>query len=209
MMQSIINYKAIKAAKVAQIPYPFFSVNDALCLSSCRALLNDFPSSNHGGSLPLESVEIKGAMACLIEEIKGDQFRQLMAEKFSVDLSDKPIVITARGYSRQKDGQVHTDSKTKLITILLYFNDGWESESGRLRMLNSNNINDYAAEFSSAIGQMVAFKVTDNCWHGYNSFDGQRQSLQINYLVEEKYTKHHVYRHKVSAWFKNMFHRKA
>lgn len=205
----MINYDAISAASVTQIPYPFFGVENALDVSSHQALLNDFPSSSHGGSLPLDSVDIKGAMARLIEEIKGDVFRQLMAEKFSVDLEDKPIVITARGYSRQKDGQVHTDSKTKLITVLLYFNDGWEYESGRLRMLRSNDINDCAEEFSSAIGQMIAFKVTDNCWHGYHAFDGQRQSLQINYLVEEKYTKHHIYRHKISAWFKKRFDRKS
>jgi hypothetical protein len=51
---------------------------------------------------------------------------------------------------------------------------------------------------------MIAFKVTDNCWHGYRSYEGQRQALQINYLVEEKYTNHHVYRHKLSAFFKKI-----
>ena len=208
MNSSVIDYTAIEKAEVQQVPYPFFGLENAFEKSSHDELLKDFPSITHGGSLPLESIAIKGKLAQLVDDIKSEQFRRLLAKKFEVDLQDKPIVITARGYSREKDGQIHTDSKTKLITVLLYVNDGWDSASGRLRMLKSNQIDDYAAEFSSSIGQMIAFKVTDNCWHGYRSYEGQRQSLQINYLVEEKYTKHHVYRHKLSAFFKKLFNNK-
>lgn len=203
-MNKIIDYAAIENAVVEQTPYPFFGIDHVFADESHQALLRDFPTLNDGGSFPLESIELKGELARLVDEIEGEQFRSVMAKKFDVDLSDKPIVITARGFSRQKDGRNHTDSKTKLITVLLYVNDGWESETGRLRMLNSDDINDYAAEFSSSIGQMIAFKVTDNCWHGYQSFEGQRQSLQINYLVEERYTNQHVYRHKISAFFKKI-----
>jgi SM-20-related protein len=209
MKKTIINYAAIADATVQQTPYPFFGIDNVFAESRHQDLLADFPEISSGGSLPLESIEVKGALADLIDEIKGDQFREVMAEKFAVDLQDKPIIITARGFSRQKDGQIHTDSKTKLITILLYINDGWDSPNGRLRMLRSDNIDDYAAEFSSSIGQLIAFKVTDNCWHGYQAYAGQRQSLQINYLVEEKYTKHHVYRHKLSAFVKKLTKRFA
>jgi hypothetical protein len=203
-MKTIIDYAAIKNVSVEQVPYPFFGIENVFADCSHQALLNDFPMIKNGGSLPLDAIAVKGELGRLVDEIKSDEFRRVMAKKFDVDLDGKPIVITARGFSRQRDGQNHTDSKTKLITVLLYVNDGWESPNGRLRMLNSDDINDYAAEFSSSIGQMIAFKVTDNCWHGYQSYEGQRQSLQINYLVEEKYTNHHVYRHKVSAFFKKI-----
>lgn len=203
-MNKIIDYTAIENTDVQQTPYPFFGIDNVFAESSHQSLLEDFPTISSGGSFPLESIEVKGALAKLIEEIESDEFRSVMGKKFSIDLMDKPLVVTARGFSRQKDGQNHTDSKTKLITVLLYINDGWESPNGRLRMLNSDDINDYAAEFSSSIGQMIAFKVTNNCWHGYHSYEGQRQSLQINYLVEEKYTNHHVYRHKLSAFLKKV-----
>ncbi len=203
-MKTIIDYAAIENVSVNQAPYPYFGIENVFAESSHQALLNDFPTINNGGSLPLDAITVEGELARLVDEIKSDQFRQVMAKKFDVDLDDKPIVITARGFSRQRDGQNHTDSKTKLITVLLYVNDGWESPNGRLRMLNGDDINDCVAEFSSSIGQMIAFKVTDNCWHGYQSYEGQRQSLQINYLVEEKYTNHHVYRHKISAFFKKI-----
>ncbi len=205
MTETVINYSAIANAGVHQKPYPFLGLSHVFNESFHSKLISDFPKIESGGSFSLDNIEVSGAIAQLVEEIKSDQFRDAMAKKFDVDLSDKPLIITGRGYSRQRDGKVHTDSKTKLITILLYMNDGWESAAGRLRILNSDNLEDYDYEFSSSVGQMIAFKVTDNCWHGYQPYEGQRQSLQINYLVEEKYTNHHIYRHKLSAFFKKIF----
>ncbi len=205
MSKTIIDYAAIENAELTKNPFPFFGLDNVFSQESHQDLLNDFPELGKGGSFPLDNVTLKGRFAELVGEIKSDRFREVMAKKFEVDLSDKPLIITARGWSRQKDGRNHTDSKTKLITVLLYVNDGWEPETGRLRMLNGDDVNDYAAEFSCGVGQLTAFKVTDNCWHGYLPYEGQRQSLQINYLVEEKYTSHHVYRHKISAFFKKLF----
>jgi hypothetical protein len=37
--------------------------------------------------------------------------------KFSIDLTGRPTMITVRGRcSKEKDGKIHTDSKTKIIT---------------------------------------------------------------------------------------------
>ena len=38
-------------------------------------------------------------------------------------------MVTARGQSAARDGQIHTDSRTKLITVLIYMNNSWESQS--------------------------------------------------------------------------------
>ena len=173
------------------------------------SLVADFPELSSGGSFPLDHLDINDSLKALIKEIKSEKFRNILAAKFEVDLSEKPIVITARGYSRLRDGQNHTDSKTKLITVLIYLNDSWIEPNGRLRILNANDINDYKEEFSSSFGQLIAFKVTDNCWHGYQPFEGKRQSLQINYLVDEKHNKYHHYRHKISATFKKLFKPRA
>lgn len=205
MAEEIINYTVIDNADVNSSPYPYFAIDNIFNEDRHSSLLEDFPKINSGGSFPLSSLEIKGSIKELVKEIESDKFRNVFAKKFNVDLSNKPLIITTRGFSRSKDGKVHTDSKTKLITILIYFNDGWEFNTGKLRILNSDHLDNYASEFSSSIGQLIAFKVTDNCWHGYESFEGQRQSLQINYLVEEKYSSQHVYRHKISAFVKKLF----
>ena len=56
-------------------------------------------------------------------------------------------MYTVRGFVRSRDGEIHTDSKTKLITVLLYMNEGWESDGGRLRILRSGtDLEDSVAE---------------------------------------------------------------
>ena len=60
-------------------------------------------------------------------------------------------MITVRGQSDGKDGRIHTDSATKLITVLLYLNPGWEAAAGRLRLLRgADDLDDYAAEVAAA-----------------------------------------------------------
>ena len=204
MTDQFFDYKAIEKASVNRHPFPFFGVDNALNMSFHREILANFPNIASGGSYSLSDITISDTLNKLISEIESDRFRALMAKKLNIDLTDKPILVTARGNSRLRDGKSHTDSKTKLITVLLYFNDGWEHKAGRLRILNSDNVNDCDTEFSAAIGQMIAFEVTDNCWHGYHPFEGQRQSLQINYLTDAKYSRQHILRHRVSAFFKKL-----
>ena len=38
-------------------------------------------------------------------------------------------MITVRGRCAAKDGRIHTDTPTKLITVLIYFNDQWEARA--------------------------------------------------------------------------------
>ena len=208
-MKNIINFKAIEDAEVLSSPYPFFGIENSLNTEYQKSIIADFPKLSSGGSFPLDDIEIKDSLQALVAEIKSDSFRHILAKKFEIDLSDKPLVITARGHSRQRDGQNHTDSKTKLITVLIYLNDNWTPPNGRLRILNSDDINDYKLEFSSSFGQLIAFKVTEHCWHGYLPYEGKRQSLQINYLVDEKHNQYHHYRHKISATFKKLFKSRA
>lgn len=206
--QNILNLSALERASVQNQPYPYFVVENALNMENASDLLNDFPEITSGGSFPLDALELGKDVKELVAEFESDQFRQLMAKKFDVNLDDKPLMITARGYSRKKDGQIHTDSKSKLLTILIYLNEEWSSPDGRLRILNQgDNLDDFVAEISSSLGQLVAFKVTDNCWHGYVPYEGKRQSLQVNYLVSDKYTKGHVVRHKISSFFKKLINK--
>ena len=103
-----------------------------------------------------------------------------------------------------KDGKIHSDSKTKIITVLLYLNENWDESIGLLRMLKEkDNINSYITEIPASMGSMVAFKVTNNCWHGFIPFEGKRCSIQLNYLYKEALSQHKI-RHKLSSFFKKL-----
>ncbi len=59
----------------------------------------------------------------VIDELDGPEFQKAIADKFDVDLDGRPKMYWLRGYTRSKDGQIHTDSKDKIITVLLYLNE--------------------------------------------------------------------------------------
>jgi Rps23 Pro-64 3,4-dihydroxylase Tpa1-like proline 4-hydroxylase len=131
--------------------------------------------------------------------------QKVLSEKFKINLDDVEIITTLRGYSRLKDGQIHTDSKTKLLTMLLYLNESWEENTGLLRMLkNNNDLEDYIEELPATLGSLVVFKVTENCWHGFHPFEGKRLSLQMNYIKKESASQHKI-RHGLSSFIKKLF----
>ena len=202
----MLNFELIKKAEINSEFYPFFTVRDVfLNEEDHKKIATDFPNINKGGSFPSNSVSYGDSIQSLINCLEGDQMRSILENKFQVDLKDKPVVSTFRGYSRIKDGKIHSDSKTKIITVLLYLNENWDESSGLLRMLKEkDNINSYITEIPASMGSMVAFKVTNNCWHGFIPFEGKRCSIQLNYLYKEALSQHKI-RHKLSSLFKKLF----
>ncbi|WP_273152292.1 2OG-Fe(II) oxygenase [Methylophaga thiooxydans] len=205
-MQNVLKLDALTASPLKTDPYPYFSVAQAIDPEYVSDVIRDFPSIDDGGSYNVDDVAIGPAFKQLIDSLDTPQFRQIICDKFDVAVMDLPMMVTLRGYSRKKDGRIHTDSKTKVATILLYLNDDWQAETGKLRILRSaDDMEDYVEEISPGPGSLLAFKVTDNCWHGYPSFEGKRQSIQINFLTSEAAGNKHRFFHGLSAKLKSLF----
>ncbi len=203
-MSQLLDIEAIKASTVNQQPYPFFVIEQSLHADQVAAVMADFPELNEGGSFTLDGLNPGPSFNSLIEELNGPEFRLQVSQKLDLDLSELPMIVTLRGISRPKDGRIHTDSKSKIATILIYFNEPWTAETGKLRVLNSDNMDDMAAEVTPNAGTMMAFKVTDNCWHGYPPFDGVRRSIQINFVADDAAVKKHHNRHGWTAKLKGL-----
>ena len=201
----MLNFELIKKAEINSEFYPFFTVQDVfLNKQDHKKIAADFPILNKGGSFPSSSVSYGESIQSLLDCLEGDQMRNILENKFGIDLKDKPVVSTFRGYSRIKDGKIHSDSKTKIITVLLYLNEKWDESNGLLRMLKeNNNIDNYITEIPASMGSMVAFKVTNDCWHGFIPYEGKRCSIQLNYLYKEALSQHKI-RHKLSSFFKKL-----
>ena len=201
----MLNFELIKQAEINSEYYPFFTIQDVfLNQEDHKKIAKDFPIINKGGSFPSNSLSYGESIQSLIDCLEGDQMRSILENKFQVDLKGKPVVSTFRGYSRIKDGKIHSDSKTKIITVLLYLNENWDASSGLLRLLKEkDNIDSYITEIPASMGSMVAFKVTNNCWHGFIPFEGKRCSIQLNYLYKEALSQHKI-RHKLSSFFKKL-----
>lgn len=171
-------------------------------------MLQDFPELNGRGSFSLDSVSCSGYFAEFMDELQKDELRDLIGEKLGLDLQDKPSMITVRGHTTERDGHIHVDSTSKLVTILIYLNLNWAHEGGKLRLLNNkHDLNDYAAEVSPEAGSCVIFKVTPNCWHGHEIFIGERKAIQLNYVTSLEESERHLKRHRFSAFLKKLFRR--
>ncbi|MEM9243647.1 MAG: 2OG-Fe(II) oxygenase [Pseudomonadota bacterium] len=200
-----IDLEALKNAELNRTPYPYVIVKNAISPNYHHELDKAFPNIDKGGSFSLEDVPLNETFNTLIQELKSDALREIIATKFSVNLDSKPTMITLRGVSTAKDGRIHTDSKSKFITVLLYFNRDWRSDSGRLRVLNGkNDLEDYAEEISPEMGNLLMFKVNGHDWHGYKPFIGCRRSIQLNFMVNSTQVNKHLVKHRISAKFKSL-----
>ena len=200
----LLDKNQLNLAKVDKNFFPYFHVENALShFLNSSDLVKDFPDLGSGGSFPSDNLK-QGDIKKLVEELEGDEFKAILENKLGVNLKDAEVITTLRGFSRFKDGKIHTDSQSKIVTVLLYLNKNWDNEIGNLRLLKKNNdLENYIQEISSEYGNLVAFKVTDNCWHGFMPFEGKRLSIQLNYIYPKSLNMHKI-RHKLSASFKKL-----
>tara|TARA_B100001175_G_scaffold154838_1_gene131201 strand:- start:2973 stop:3599 length:627 start_codon:yes stop_codon:yes gene_type:complete len=200
----LLDKNQLNLAKVDNNFFPYFHVENALSnFLDSSDLVKDFPDIDSGGSFPSDNLK-EGDIKKLVEELEGDEFKAILENKLGVNLKDAEVITTLRGFSRFKDGKIHTDSQSKIVTVLLYLNKDWDNEIGNLRLLKKNNdLDNYIQEISSEYGNLVAFKVTDNCWHGFMPFEGKRLSIQLNYIYPKSLNMHKI-RHKLSASFKKL-----
>ncbi|MBV1930800.1 MAG: 2OG-Fe(II) oxygenase [Porticoccaceae bacterium] len=204
----MLQLETLRNATLRTDPYPYTLVTDFIESTQLSAVLKDFPEIDSPGSIPIEAVSGGPAYQALMEALEGDEFRQAVASKFGLSLDDFPTMTTLRGVMREKDGRIHTDSKTKVITVLVYLNETWDQPGGCLRVLrNGSNINDYVEEIAPLAGTMMIFRVTDNCWHGHTPVEGKRQSIQMNYLIGDGAKNKHQFFHRLSAWIKKLLNR--
>lgn len=200
----LLDKNQLNLAKVDNNFFPYFHVENALSnFLDSSDLVKDFPDIDSGGSFPSDNLK-EGDIKKLVEELEGDEFKAILENKLGVNLKDAEVITTLRGFSRFKDGKIHTDSQSKIVTVLLYLNKNWDNEIGNLRLLKKNNdLDNYIQEISPEYGNLVAFKVTDNCWHGFMPFEGKRLSIQLNYIYPKSLNIHKI-RHKLSASFKKL-----
>lgn len=184
-------------------PFEFVVIKDVLDRDGVEEIISDFPEINDGGSYPLSHLKYGPAFKRLVEEMQEAPLREAISKKFNIDLDGKPTMATIRGRCREKDGKIHTDTDTKLITALLYLNPNWDKDGGRLRLLKSGeDIESTITEIEPEYGTLLIFKVSKNSWHGHLPFEGVRRSIQLNYVVSEEVVQKELARHRISAFAK-------
>ncbi len=200
-----LQIEKLRAAKLETDPFEYVVAPAILNAVSLRWINATFPAIAKGGSYPIESLDSSLAINEVIDELDGPEFERAIAEKFGIDLARKPKMYSLRGWVGAKDGQIHTDSKDKIITVLLYLNESWPHAGGRLRVLrNGTDLENFVTEVSPDNGTLLVFRRADNSWHGHHPFEGQRRTLQMNWMTSEASKGFHSIRHKLSAAIKKL-----
>jgi SM-20-related protein len=186
-------------------PFEFIVVPNFVKPEKLAGIAADHPDVPGAGSHPPSELRITGHFAGLLKELQSEAFRKAIEAKFGIDLEGRSTTTTVRGYVRKKDGQIHTDSKTKIITVLLYLNEGWDEEGGRLRLLRSGaDLEDYVAEVPPFGGTLLVFRRSDNSWHGHKPFEGPRRAIQFNWVTSEDVASREQSRHRLSTRIKKL-----
>jgi len=199
----ILDLERLRAAPLIRDPFDFVVVEEFVVPDALPRLIADFPAVRGHGSYPLPTLSYGAGFAALAAALEGEALRAAIAEKFAIDLAGRPTMITVRGRSDGKDGRIHTDSATKLITLLLYMNPVWEAAAGRLRLLRrGDDLEDYAAEILPVAGMMIAFRRSEASFHGHHPHRGERRSVQLNWLTDAGVLRRELARHAWSARLK-------
>ena len=165
------------------LPYDHLVVPGAVSPAALARVNADYPAIDSAANHALESLTYGSAFAALMDELQGEAVARILGEKFDMDLASLPTTVTVRKFCERTDGNIHTDHKSKVITVLVYFNEGWDNPDGQLRLLRSkDDIEDYSVQVPPLGGTLLAFRRTDHSWHGHTRFVGERRMVQLNYL---------------------------
>jgi len=200
-----LDYGALERAPLKTDPYDYLIVENFVKPEKFAEAMADFPKVPGPGSHPPSELTISGRFKALLDELQDDAFRKAIEQKFAMDLTGRPTMYTVRGFLRKTDGTIHTDSETKIITVLLYLNDNWSADGGRLRILrNGSDLDDYVDEVPPSNGTLLVFRRSDHSWHGHKPFEGQRRVVQMNWVIDDDVVNREQRRHSVSTRFKKL-----
>jgi hypothetical protein len=204
----LLDYPALRATPVANDPFPHVVVPDFVLPTVLRAVVGGLPPLGRRGSFPVTGVALGQVAKALMTELEGDAIRAVIGEKFGLELADAPTMLTLRGWTSERDGQIHCDSTAKRVTMLLYLNpvaESWAQHDGCLRLLRGpNDLDDYAVEVPPVNGTLLVFPNSPQSWHGHKAFTGQRYSVQLNYMTTDAKARSELRRHRLSAFVKRL-----
>jgi SM-20-related protein len=200
-----IRLDALRDAALVTEPFTFVYVPGFVAADQFARVHDDFPLIETPGSHPVDTLSYGPAFGALVAALEGPAMRRAVEAKLGITLAGHPTMVTVRGMGRDRDGSIHTDSETKIVTLLLYCNKGWDHAGGRLRLLRSaDDIEDFMLEIPPVGGNMVMFRRSERSFHGHLPAAEPRRLLQLNWMVDRAARDREVARHRRTAWIKRL-----
>jgi hypothetical protein len=190
-------------------PFSFLIAHAQLPEEARTDLARDFPRYPSAGFFPHEAADCGPAVNRLVAELISREFADAVGARLGLpDLGSYPSLITICRALNKRHGTIHTDSRSKIATALVYLNETWPDISeGCLRFLNRiDDIDDLVVpEVRPLYGTLVAFRRADNSFHGHLPHEGERRVIQVAWLTSEDEKLRKTKRGKFSRLFKQLF----
>ncbi|HEX7349347.1 MAG TPA: 2OG-Fe(II) oxygenase [Rhodanobacteraceae bacterium] len=171
-------------------PFPFLIAHGQLPEAARADLERDFPQYSTAGFFPYDPKECGESIRALVAAVTAPEFASAVGAKLGIDnLGQYPTLVSLCRNMNLRHGTIHTDSKSKIATVLIYLNSSWHDTSdGCLRFLSKIDDIDatIAPEIKPLYGEFVIFKRTDNSFHGHLPYEGERRVIQIAWLTSEE-----------------------
>ena len=189
-------------------PFSFMVAHGQLPDESRADLERDFPKYTGAGFFPYEEKECGESVRELVAAITSPAFASAVGAKLGIEnLGQYPTLVTVCRHLNKRHGTIHTDSKSKVATALVYLNSSWHDTSdGCLRFLSKIDDIDatVAPEVKPLYGEFVVFKRSDNSFHGHLPYEGERRVIQVAWLTSEDEKLRKTTRGKMSRLFKKL-----
>jgi SM-20-related protein len=120
-----LGIEQFRTTPLVRQPFEHLIVPQFIATQGLAEINADYPKISTSGSFPVDQVVFGPAFQTLLDELNSEAFREAFEDKFEIDLSGRPTITTVRGRCGPGDGKIHTDSVTKIITVLIYMNESW------------------------------------------------------------------------------------
>ncbi|CAM0998727.1 Prolyl 4-hydroxylase alpha subunit Fe(2+) 2OG dioxygenase domain-containing protein [Rhodanobacter sp. Root179] len=190
-------------------PFPFMVAHGQLPDEVRSDLDRDFPKYASAGFFPYDPADCGPSVNALIRDMTAPDFASAIGRRLGIDdLGRYPTLVTLCRLLNKRHGTIHTDSRSKIATALIYLNPQWpDTSEGCLRFLHRIDDIDsvIAPELTPLYGEFAVFKRCDNSFHGHLPYEGERRVIQVAWLTSEEEKLRKTRRGKFSRTFKKIF----
>ena len=189
-------------------PFCFLVARDQLPAQAADELERDFPKYAGAGFFPYDEKDCGPSVVRLVEDLTDPAVARAVGKRLGIDdLGQYPTLVTLCRALNKRHGTIHTDSRSKVATALLYLNASWpDTSDGCLRFLSRVDDVDslVAPELKPIYGNFVVFKRADNSFHGHLPFEGERRVIQVAWLSSQAELERKTRRGGFSRWLKKL-----
>ena len=190
-------------------PFAYLIATDTVDEDAHSALREGFPAARQAGFIPHEAADCGAQLNQLIAEITAPAFANALGERLGIaQMSNLPVLVTICTRLNKRHGTIHTDSRSKIASALLYLNEDWvPGSAGSLRLLaNDRDIESLLTpEIPPVYGTMVAFRRSEKSFHGHLPFEGERRVIQFAWLADRDALARKTQRGHMQRLFKRVF----